>query len=401
MRDQRLVELALGNISPWYVESVVFDEGEDGKELHVYLSVERGTLYDGKKAHDFKERTWRHLNFFEHRCYLHARVPRIKMEDGSVKTYTVPWARRNLGFTLKFEAWIMLFLQGDLPVNEVAKIMGEGAQRVWDVFNYWVDKSYQEEDHSDVTTLVIDETSTKKGHEYITVAVDAERKRVVRCEAGKDSAAVEKIQKYLNEKGCSSEQIENICMDMSPAYISGCKKAFPQAQQTYDRFHVMQMVTKALDKVRRLERKETELLKGHRYTVLRNYSKLSKKRREQLNELLVLFPKLGEAYRLKELIRYFWEFRDEGKAQVFLYEWLKECHNSGIQPMIKVAESIARHWTGNTNSTLSRLTSGVAESINRKIQTVKRIARGFRNPQNFINMIYYKCGKLNLQFPHF
>ena len=401
MNSEVLIELALGEINPWYVDRVEFEQGEEGKELHIYLGLNRGSLFDGKKAHDYQDRTWRHLNFFEYRCYLHARVPRVKQEDGSVKMYSVPWSRRNLGFTLKFEAWIMLFLQSDLPVNGVAKLIGEHPNKVWDVFNYWLEKSYSAEDHSEVETLILDETSTKKGHNYMTVATDADRKRVVRCELGKDAQAVTKIKEYLESKGCHHKKIQHVCMDMSAAYISGSMKEFPSAQITFDRFHVMQIVHKAMDQVRKLERRESDLLKGHKYTVLKNTNKLSLKAKEQLQDLLTLFPTLGKAYRLKELIRQFWRFEDEGQAKIFLYEWLKECDESGIEPFRKAAQTISKHWTGVTNFTLSRLTSGLAESINRKIQTVKRLARGFRNPQNFINMVYYKCGKLSLQFPHF
>lgn len=397
MKTEVLIEQAIGEIAPWYVDKVEFEEDE----LHIYLGLERGVSFNGKKAHDFQDRNWRHLNFFEYRCYIHARVPRLKMEAGSVKMYTVPWSRRNLGFTLKFEAWIMLFLQGDIPVNGVARIIGENPMKVWDVFNYWVEKSYASADHAEVKSLVIDETSTKKGHNYITVATDTEQRRVVRCEAGKDGEAVKRIEAYLRSKGCKQGQIEQVCMDMSPAYIAGSMETFPTAQITFDRFHVMQIVNKAMDTVRKLERRESDLLKGHKYTVLKNATKLTKKRGEELRGLLRLFPKLGEAYRLKELIRQFWLFEDEGQAKMFLYDWIRECHESGIGPFQKAANSISAHWTGITNFTLSRLTSGVAESINRKIQTIKRLARGFKNPQNFINMIYYKCGKLSFSNPHF
>lgn len=401
MKTEILIQEALGEIDPWYVDSVQFEEGEEGKELHIYLGLERGTLFDGKKAHDFKDRTWRHLNFFEYRCYLHARVPRLKQDDGSVKVYTVPWSRRNLGFTLKFEAWIMLFLKGDIPVNGLASLIGENPMKIWDVFNYWIEKSYSEEDHSEVSTLVLDETSIKKRHHYITVATDSDHNRVVRCEGGRDMEAVGRIQEYLRSKGCDPKQIKHVCMDMSPAYISACMNEFPEAQITFDRFHVMQIVNTALDEVRKIERKESDRLKGHKYTVLKNSNKLSARRKAELDELLILFPKLGEAYRLKELIRQFWLFDDDSQAKIFLYEWIKECRESGIEPFKKAASTISSHWTGVTNFTLTRLTSGIAESINRKIQTVKRLARGYRNPKNFINMIYYKCGKLSLQFPHF
>lgn len=133
MQTKALIEMALGEIAPWHVDKVEFKD----KELHITLGLNRGTTFNGKKAHDYQDRTWRHLNFFEYKCYLHARVPRLREDDGSVKMHGVPWARRNLGFTLKFESWVMLFLQGDISVGGVATIIGEAPAKVWEalIFN--------------------------------------------------------------------------------------------------------------------------------------------------------------------------------------------------------------------------------------------------------------------------
>ncbi len=74
-------------------------------------------------AYDTVERRWEHLNFFQHKCYLHAKIPRVKQSDGKIKTQEVPWARKGSGFTLLFEAFSMLLIENEMPVNKVAKIL--------------------------------------------------------------------------------------------------------------------------------------------------------------------------------------------------------------------------------------------------------------------------------------
>ncbi len=85
-----------------------------------------------------EQRSWQHLNFFEHNCYLHARVPRIKQSDGTVKTIVVPWARPGSGFTLLLEAFAMLLIEYEMPVNKVPSTLRVVAHRLWRVFNFRV-----------------------------------------------------------------------------------------------------------------------------------------------------------------------------------------------------------------------------------------------------------------------
>ena len=77
----------------------------------------QGTLLS---PHDTVDKVWRHLNFFEHPCYLHARVPRLRTDAGSIEMVEVPWARFNSGFTMLFEAFSMALIEEETPVNSVA-----------------------------------------------------------------------------------------------------------------------------------------------------------------------------------------------------------------------------------------------------------------------------------------
>ena len=186
---------------------------------------------------------------------------------------------------------------------------------------------------------------------------------------------------------------------MSPAFISGIQCSFPQVEITFDRFHIVKVVNEAMDKVRKLERLEFAMLKGHKYTFLKSDKDLSDKDKEAKYELLTLYPVLANAYRLKEMFNEFWSFKNIEQAGSYLSYWCDLVKESKIQPFIKAAKTIQAHWTGIVNYAKSRLNNGILEGINSKIQLAKKRARGYTNITNFINMIYFIAGKLKFDYP--
>ena len=176
---------------------------------------------------------------------------------------------------------------------------------------------------------------------------------------------------------------------------------FPNAKVTFDRFHVKKLLNKAMDEVRLKERRIHHALKGHKYTFLKGDKRLSSKRKGEREDLLELYPVLGQAYRLKELFDDFWEMKDPDDAGAFLQYWCDLAHEAGIAPFTTFANTVLAHWSGIINYITSRINNGVLEGINSKIQLAKRRARGFRNTTNFINMIYFTCGKLKFNYPQY
>lgn len=398
----QIFSLALGLESPWYIEKTIFQSEE--QRLDIYLKFKRG--YKFKKedntsstAYDTVSRTWQHLNFFQHKCFIHANVPRVKQSDGKVKTVQVPWARPGSGFTMLFEAFVMLLIESEMPVNKVAKILNIYPNRVWTIFNYWIKKAHKNDSITTIEKLGFDETSVRKGHKYVTTMVDLVERRVLYATEGKGADCIEKGADYLTSKEVDKEAISQVCIDMSPAFISGVGQHLPNAAITFDRFHVVKEVNRAMDELRKLERKGNELLKKHKYTFLKN--RLSPKIKEERDLLMELYPKLGEGYRLKEMFNDFWELNNKGEAESYLAFWCDLADESGIYPFKKVVKTIKAHWSGIVNYIESKINNGILEGLNSKIQLAKKRARGYRNTQNFINMIYFTCGKLNFNYPSY
>lgn len=228
-----------------------------------------------------------------------------------------------------------------------------------------------------------------------------ESERVIYVNEGKGKQAVQAIGEHLQAKGAQAEQIQQVSMDLSPAFIAGVKDAFPCAQITFDRFHIVKLLNQAMDAVRKAERKEHDALKGHKYTLLRNRESLSETQQQQLTDILRLYPTLGEAYRLKMLFNDLWSMPDKTSAHAFLTQWCNEVKQAGIPAFQAFANTVISHWNGIIHFVESRLTNGILEGINNKIQLAKRRARGYRNINNFINMIYFLCGKLRFTYPRY
>ena len=350
-------------------------------------------------VHDTVSREWQHLNFFEHNCFLHCAVPRIITSDGKVETVSVPWARPGSGFTLLFEAFALALIEREMPVNRVAEVLGVNPQRVWTVFNHWIEKARELDDPSTITRLGVDETSIKKDHKYVTLGVDLDAGHVIHVCEGKGKAILKKIKQHLENKGAPAQQVKQLSMDLSPAFIAGAAASFPSAAITFDRFHVVKLLNEAMDKVRKAERKEHDALKGQKYTFLKNRKNLSDKQEKALAEMIQLYPTIGEAYRLKVLFNDLCDMPNKPAANAFLQQWCDDVEKAKIPAFMAFAKTIKAHWTGIVHFVESPITNGILEGINSKVQLAKRRARGFRNPKNFINMIYFLCGKMKFDYP--
>lgn len=388
---------------PWLVARCTFKVQE--KRLDIHLDFPAGSVFtcagcgrDGCKVHDTTARTWRHLNFFEHETYLHARLPRTECPDCGVKTVAVPWAREGSGFTLLFEAFIMT-LAKEMPVNALARLVGEHDTRLWRLLHHYVEQARADQDYSQVQELGIDETASRRGHNYITVFVDLRESKVLFVTAGKDAGTLGAFSEDLRRHNGHPSKIKEVCCDMSPAFISGVEEIFPQAPLTFDKFHVMKIINEAVDEVRRVEQATCPELKKSRYLWLKNPVNLSPQQHTKLGSLRRHNLKTVRAYHLKLNFQEMYQQPPE-LAETYLKKWYFWATHSRLQPMIKAAKTIKRHWAGVLRWFKSRITNGILEGINSLIQAAKAKARGYRSTKNLITMAYLIAGKLDLRVTH-
>ena len=322
MKDPGLFAMfgaALGLAPPWQVTSVEFDEL--GGRLEIRLDFPRGSRFacphEGCKeascpVHDTVDKTWRHLDFFEHQAYLIARVPRVDCPEHGVHLVAVPWARPGSGFTLLMEMAMLTFAK-QMPIAPLAAMAREHDTRVWRVIEHHVGVARAGLDFSGVTQVGCDETSARRGQDYVSLFMDLDAHRVMFATPGRDADTVRAFAEDLAAHGGSPKtQVEQVCCDMSPAFIKGigqhlCEQpeespeetsvsdveltsaaaqvtitragqesdevqATPvelhQPQIVFDRYHVVAKANEAVDEVRRAGSKTRPELKRSRYVWL-------------------------------------------------------------------------------------------------------------------------------------
>jgi transposase len=397
MDTKLLFTMALGLQAPWEVVDLTFDEA--AHRLDILIDFTRGADFPcpvcGQpcKVHDTEEKTWRHMNFFQYACYLTARVPRCKCDKDGVKQVQVPWARPGSGFTLMFEALLMVLVRS-MTVREAARLVGEHDTRIWRLLNYHVEDARTRVDMSEVSQIGVDETGAKRGQKYITLVVDMEAKKLLFGVEGRDQETLKAFKADLVAHGGDPARITEASIDMSPAFIKGLGDHFPNAKLTFDRFHVMKLIGEAVDEVRRQEVKEYPELKKTRYVWLKNPSNLTARQAEMLEALRNANLKTAEAYRMRVTLQDFYEQANPGAAKLFLQEWIAMVLASGIEPMAKVAQTLQAHTEGVLRWFRSGLSNGFLEGLNSLVKAAKAKARGYRNVRSLITIAYLIAGKL-------
>ena len=400
MATKKLFEAALGISSPWYVQGVDFEADKHLLTISVDFSV--GTRFEHPDApgehpvHDTKTKRLRHLNFFQHECYLEVRVPRVRLPDGSVRQVEPAWIGRLDGFTLFFEALIVLLAQ-QMPFQAVAQMTGLSWHRAKAICDHYVDDAVELTDLSEVTAVSIDETSSQRGHEYVTLVVDDAQRRVIFVTEGKDAETIAGFGEHLTAHGGKVEKIKNACIDMSPAFIAGVTDHLPKATITFDKFHVVAHASKAVDEMRRQEQRKDASLKGLRWALLKDPSKLKPEQRADLDALVAQYTtnRVARAWLYREQLRDILDRKQPNVVETMLRQWCTNVMRSKVEPMKQVAALIRNHLDGIVAWSRTRQTNGFIEALNGLFQAAKRKARGYTTFKTMRTVIFLVAGKLD------
>jgi transposase len=403
MRDTNLMRQALGLTPPWTVTRSDFDP--KAKRLDIQIDFAPGSRFPCPNCgtadcpvHDTERMSWRHLNFFQHQAYLNARVPRVRCEKCGVRKVAVPWARPGAGFTLLFEALVMTLVSA-MPVNAVARLVGEHDTRLWRVVHHYVDEARARADLATISRVAVDETASRRGHNYITLFADIDQARAAFVAEGKDAATVAAFAEDLAEHGGDPAAVTEVCIDMSPAFIKGTSESLPNAAITFDKFHAVKIVNDAVDEVRRAEQKTQSVLRGTRYIWLRNPASLSTRQQATLDALPTRHLKTARAYQIRLAFQDLYNQPSAEAGAAFLKKWYFWATHSRLQPVIEAARTIKRHWDGILRWFHSGIANGLMEGINSLVQAAKAKARGYRSSRNLIAMVYLIAAKLDLALP--
>lgn len=403
MRDTDLYSQILGLRSPWEVSQVVLDR--PGREVTVRVIAQDGSFVCPRCAkpspgYDKRLQRWRHLDTMQYHTILEAEVPRVKCDEHGVLTVDVPWAEAGSGFTALFEALVIDWLQ-EASLKAVAEQLALSWGAVDRIMQRAVERGLARRDTLRPLNLCVDETSFQKHHEYVTVVTDQDRRQVLYVADDRTAESLQTFYQTLSEN--QKQGIRSVAMDMWPAYVHATQVEVPGALSkiAFDKFHVAQYLGKAVDTVRRQEHRALsaegdQRLKGSKYAWLRNPTNMTTAQKARLDALRAGSLKTARAWAMRQEAMSLWDYSLRGWARKAWQYWLSWAQRCRLKPMQDVAKTIKRHLWGILNAIVLKSHNGHSESMNSRIQRIKRQACGFRNRERFRHAIYFHCGGLNL-----
>jgi transposase len=429
VRNARVWAQLLG-VEKTTVERVEFDDDEGLLVAHV--RAHRGQRqrcgecrrrcggYDPGQG----RRRWRSLDLGTVRAVLEADTPRVSCPVHGVVVAAVPWARHGAGHTRYFDdqvAWLAVTCSKS-AATELMRIawrtVGAIITRVAEDAMTGVDR------FAGLARIGIDEISYKKGHRYLTVVVDHDRRRLIWAAPGRDTHTLRRFFDLLGPERAS--QITHVSADAADWIADVVAERCPNAVRCADAFHIVAWATEALDEVRRqawntardLARGEprrargrprndapprpghdrARSLKNARYVLWKNPENLTERQADKLAWIAKTDPRLHRAYLLKEGLRHVFAVKGEPGKEA-LERWLSWAARCRIPAFVALGGKIRKHRAPIEAALEHDLSNALIESTNTKIRLLQRMAFGFASPAALVALAMLALGGFRPPLP--
>ena len=386
-------------------------EQQGGREvLHIFCRHEHEVAVCPRceqattAIHESEERCIRHLDLWGKATFVHFPARRFDCRGcGKPFTEALSWVESKRRESIAYE----LHVYGQCQHTDqaaVAEREGLHPETVKTIFLRWAKRTEKQQQKGLVRCLGVDEIALRKGHKHFAMVLsDLERHWVIAVLAERSQKAFAHWLDGLSE--VERKAIRVVAMDMWGPYRGVVKANLPQAEIVADRFHVTKQLNEAIAKIRRslqvkAEKASYALLKGTRWTLVRNRAELQADEEAKLQAVLDAFPALRTAYLLKEQFRTIADrIQDRQRAERFLRTWVYEAQASGLPQLVKFTQTLQHWWEEFLNYFNEGLTSGVVEGLNNAIRATIRRAFGYHVFEHFRLQVMTEHGNLALHLP--
>jgi transposase len=396
-------------------ESVRFGDNPKSLELEVLVAARANgrPICSGcrrkRPGYDrLPERRFEYVPLWQIAVFFVYAVRRVNCPKCGVTAEEVPWARGKETQTRTYQ-WFLAKWAQRLSWQQTARVFHTSWQSVFKAVKHAVLWGIVHDVWKDVRTLGVDEIAWRKGHSYLTMVyqLDEDRKRLLWVGQERQKKTLETFFRCLGKE--QSGEVEFVCSDMWGPYLDVIAERAPEAVHVLDRFHIMRLLNKAIDEVRRTEAKQMErdgyepILKHSRWCLLKRKENRTKKQTVKLQELMQYNLKSVKAHLQREDFQQFWEYKNPTWAGKFLDDWCTRVMRTNLEPMKKAARTLRAHRDLILNwfRADGRLSSGTVEGFNNKAKLTMRKAYGFRSPETAEIALYHTLSDLpEPELPH-
>jgi len=326
---------------------------------------------------------------------------RVNCRSCGVKIERVPWAEGKSSLTTTY-SWFLSQWAKLLSWSDVSKMFNTSWSKVCNSVEMAVDWGRSRLSLENISAIGVDEIKWQKGHHYLTVVyqIDEGMRRLIWVGERRKVKTLLKFFRWFGKDRI--DQLKYTASDMWKPYLKVIAYKAGHAIHILDRFHIVSMMGKAVDKVRAQEAKALEeqgrepILKNARWPLLKRKENLTTKQDVKLAELLKYNLKSIRAYLLKQNFQMFWDYKSPTWAGKFLDRWCTRAMRSQIEPMKKIAKSLRKHrpLILNWYKAKGNISQAAVEGMNNKSKLTIRKAYGFRTFRVAEIALYHTLGKL-------
>ncbi len=357
-----------------------------------------GPIYDTRRD----ERLFDFIPLFGMSVVFAYRMRRVDCRTcGGVKTEHVPWVDGKEQMTTAYK-WFLSTWARRMSWSETASVFRTSWNRVYRSIHFAVQWGLAHRETPQFTAIGIDEIASHRGHRYLTLVyqIDEGARRLLWVGRDRKEKTLHGFFDLFEDS--VKNHLRFVCSDMWRPYLNVIAEWAGHALNILDRYHVMAMLNKKIDKVRAEETRQMKadgyepILKHSRWCVLKRVNNLTKKQTTKLRELMKYNLRTMRAYLMKEDFQRFWSYRSPAWAGKFLDEWCTRAMRSQLQPMKEMAGTLRRHKALLMNwfAAKGELSSGSVEGMNTKAKLALRKAYGFKSDDVYETALYHQLAKL-------
>jgi transposase len=405
MNDPQLLTALLQLKEPWYIERI--DVAVAAEEVHVFVDHRHSrlpcpTCGDSCLVEDHADdRIWRHLDMWQAKTFIHARMPRTNCPKHGILRVATPWAEPNSRFSMFFEERVIATILACQTVEGARTLMRISWDEARGIMERAVQRGLGRREAEIVEFLGVDEKSIRKGHRYVTVLTDLDGRRIMEVTPGRSTISLVNALKRLNYQQIAG--VKAISMDMWEPYQRAVEETFPVPQPdiVHDHFHIISHANSALNDVRKEEARELakegrEDLKGIRQAILFGSENLPERHEPSIARMKASDLRTAKGYALKENLRRCWHHRLEKTARQHFLSWIRWARRSALAPFAKVASMIESKLDHIVSYFRHRISNGPQEGMNAKLMSIIRSARGYRSEETFRMAALFFMGRLDM-----
>ena len=334
------------------------------------------------KIEEIRQREVRDLPWRKYQTIVVVEFYRVRCPKCGLKVEKVPQLPSKAPFSKDFEDAVGLACES-AAARQVARQYGLAAGTVRAIDQRYLERWAKSRRKPVLRQMGVDEIYLGKTQKFLTVVSNLETGEPLWF--GQDRKQ-ETLDEFFRTELSSMQRgrITAACVDMWEPFTASILSWVPECRIVYDKFHIMQHASKAVDEVRRAEffRKGGRmrgLVKGKRWLLLSRWVHLDSKKRQLLNDLFRLNRRMMKAYLLKESLDRLWTYRYQGAALRYLNQWIDQLRWQRLQPFQKLAEMLLSHLEGILNYCRVPVRFGVVEAVNGNIKALLRRGRGYKN----------------------